>query len=67
MWGDAGLQTNINTTSQNIQIVIPGEGIANSFQKHKPTQELLGHNSAKATMIYTHVTNLGAGVNSTLD
>ena len=30
-------------------------------------QELLGHNSVKTTMIYTHVANLGAGVKSPLD
>ncbi len=51
MWGDAGLQTNINTTSQNIQIVIPGEGIAKTFQENKPIQELLEHGSVKTMMI----------------
>ena len=30
-------------------------------------QELLGHNSVKTTMIYTHVANLGGGVKSPLD
>ena len=30
-------------------------------------QELLGHNSVKTTMIYTHVANLGAGVRSPLN
>ncbi|MFQ5532076.1 MAG: tyrosine-type recombinase/integrase, partial [Candidatus Nanoarchaeia archaeon] len=30
-------------------------------------QELLGHNSLKTTMIYTHVVNQGAGVISPLD
>lgn len=30
-------------------------------------QELLGHNSVKTTMIYTHVANLGAGIKSPLD
>lgn len=30
-------------------------------------QELLGHNSVKTTMIYTHVANMGAGVKSPLD
>ena len=30
-------------------------------------QELLGHNSVRTTMIYTHVVNLGAGVKSPLD
>jgi integron integrase len=30
-------------------------------------QELLGHNSLKTTMIYTHVINMGAGVKSPLD
>jgi site-specific recombinase XerD len=30
-------------------------------------QELLGHNSVKTTMIYTHVINQGAGVISPLD
>lgn len=30
-------------------------------------QELLGHNSVKTTMIYTHVANMGAGIKSPLD
>jgi site-specific recombinase XerD len=30
-------------------------------------QELLGHQSVRTTMIYTHVANLGAGVRSPLD
>lgn len=30
-------------------------------------QELLGHRSVKTTMIYTHVANMGAGINSPLD
>ena len=30
-------------------------------------QELLGHSSVKATMIYTHVANMGAGIKSPLD
>ena len=30
-------------------------------------QELLGHNSIKTTMIYTHVLNRGLGVKSPLD
>ncbi len=30
-------------------------------------QELLGHNSVKTTMIYTHVANMGAGIRSPLD
>ncbi len=39
-----------------------------SPRAEKPTiQELLGHNSVKTTMIYTHVLNRGVGVRSPLD
>ena len=33
MWGDAELHKQINSTSLNIQFVIPGEGIAKTIQK----------------------------------
>ena len=62
MWGDAGLHKQINTTSVNIQNVIPGEGITKTFQKNKTKKELLEHILVKNAMIYTQAENLGAGV-----
>ena len=52
MRGDAGLHKQINTTSLNIQNVIPGEGFTKTFQKNKKKKELLEHSSVKNTMIF---------------
>ena len=41
----------INTTSLNIQNVIPGEGITKTFQKNKTRQGFLEYSSLKTTMI----------------
>ncbi|MHB1687802.1 MAG: hypothetical protein ACYCVH_10555 [Ignavibacteriaceae bacterium] len=56
----------INTTSLNIQNVIPREGFTKTFQKNKSRQELLGHSSLKNVMIYIRATNLRAGERSPL-
>ena len=45
------MHNQINTTSLNIQNIIPGEGITKTFQKDTTKQELLEHSSVKTMMI----------------
>ena len=58
------MDTQINIPSKSESGILPQQGSTNTFQKDKSKQEILVHKSVRATVIYTHLANLGAGARS---